>query len=446
MFHRTHIVITGPPTAGKTTFIERILSSNRSRSIDGMRWRGATGLEPAREVPGGDEDTERFYIAGADMTSLLLYPLKDLSGAADPFNETKVMLSVQDGILHETDEAIDISQVMTVLIVRPEGEFGAAFEQLMIYGLGCANLVIFNVDSAETRDLAEKLEAAIDLIRTQEHEQWKRMRTRCDVGVRITTRIIDLGDPRDAELKRAVESVKRKLPTDSYLGFDELDDLLRCDLPETVQSVLRVKVTLEIIDPPVWRRLLLPVDCTFWDLHVAIQDCMGWTDSCPHVFDLVGTETSGPLRIGLPDPHGDNGIIPGWTQEVLEHLPPHSGVSYTYDFCEKWEHWVEIERVEPETPGRSYPACISGARRCPPEGSGGLFNYPVLLDAIENPDHKDHAELLKVCGGNFDPEEFNPALVRFRDPHARLKWPERHWAHSVAGEADRASVPAPDEG
>lgn len=42
--------------------------------------------------------------------------------------------------------------------------------------------------------------------------------------------------------------------------------------------VLRIKVTLLGVKPPVWRRILVPCDYTFWDLHVAIQDAMGWTD------------------------------------------------------------------------------------------------------------------------------------------------------------------------
>jgi len=425
MIDRIHIVITGPKGAGKTTFIERILSSNRSRSIDAVRWRVDSGVAEAIEVPGGDEDTERFDLAGSDLTGLIVYPGGELSEAADVLYESDVMLSVQDGILHEFDESVDIYQDMTVLIVRPDGAFEAALGQLLTHGLGFANLVLFNVDSAEGRNLAEKLQAGIELLRTEEPDQWRRIRAMCAGGVRITTRIIDFSDPRDAEMKRAVQSVKRKLPTESFISNEELDEFLDEDLPEFAEGVLRVKVTLENIEPPIWRRLLLPQDCTFWDLHVAIQDSMGWDDSHLHLFKLPGDKGSEPILIGLPDPDGGMEIIPGWTQEVFQHVPPGSGTRYTYDFGDSWEHWVQVEDVEPPAPGRSYPACIDGARQCPPEDCGGPFSYPQFLAAITDPEHEKHADIMEWWGETFDPEEFDLELVRFSDARARLKWATR---------------------
>ena len=143
----------------------------------------------------------------------------------------------------------------------------------------------------------------------------------CASGVRITTRIIDFGDPRDVELKRAVESVKRKLPTGSFMSDEEYEDLQEWGLPDWVPGVFRVKVTLMDIDPPIWRRLLLPQDCTFWDLHVAIQDFLtgengvgAVVDQLVAKFDLIAVagkfadarRTFALIRHGI-----DRGRIPG---------------------------------------------------------------------------------------------------------------------------------------
>jgi hypothetical protein len=38
----------------------------------------------------------------------------------------------------------------------------------------------------------------------------------------------------------------------------------------------RFHIELEGIDPPIWRRIRVPSSYSFWDLHVAIQDAMGW--------------------------------------------------------------------------------------------------------------------------------------------------------------------------
>ena len=36
-------------------------------------------------------------------------------------------------------------------------------------------------------------------------------------------------------------------------------------------TILQLRVELLQIEPLIWRRLQLPGDYTFWDLHVAIQ-------------------------------------------------------------------------------------------------------------------------------------------------------------------------------
>ena len=50
--------------------------------------------------------------------------------------------------------------------------------------------------------------------------------------------------------------------------------------------IYQFKITLEDISPAIWRRILVPDRYTFWDLHVAIQDSMGWLDYHLHAFEL----------------------------------------------------------------------------------------------------------------------------------------------------------------
>ena len=51
--------------------------------------------------------------------------------------------------------------------------------------------------------------------------------------------------------------------------------------PEFVHQFL---VVLSGTDPLVWRRLQVLLTYSFWDLHVAIQDSMGWLDYHLHEF------------------------------------------------------------------------------------------------------------------------------------------------------------------
>ncbi len=57
--------------------------------------------------------------------------------------------------------------------------------------------------------------------------------------------------------------------------------------------------------------------------------------------------------------------------------------------------------------GKQYPICIKGKRACPPEDIGGVWGYVEFLEAIKDPGHSEHEDLLKWIGGEFNPEKFN---------------------------------------
>ncbi len=88
-------------------------------------------------------------------------------------------------------------------------------------------------------------------------------------------------------------------------------------------ATLQFKVTLAEVEPPVWRRIEVPADYSFWDLHVAIQDAMGWLDYHLHVFE-VRNPTSGKIdEIGIPDEDGldfDAPHVPGWEVAIARYF------------------------------------------------------------------------------------------------------------------------------
>jgi Plasmid pRiA4b ORF-3-like protein len=45
---------------------------------------------------------------------------------------------------------------------------------------------------------------------------------------------------------------------------------------ENPHLIYQFKITLQEIAPPIWRSIQVPAGYSFWDLHVAIQDSMGW--------------------------------------------------------------------------------------------------------------------------------------------------------------------------
>ena len=63
--------------------------------------------------------------------------------------------------------------------------------------------------------------------------------------------------------------------------------------------------------------------------------------------------------------------------------------------------------------GISYPRCLSGARACPPEDSGGSLSYAIMLKTINNTAAENYDEVIEWLGNDFDPERFDPAKVKF---------------------------------
>jgi hypothetical protein len=176
-------------------------------------------------------------------------------------------------------------------------------------------------------------------------------------------------------------------------------------------SVYQVKITLNGIKPPIWRRVQVK-DCTLAALHDIIQTCMSWDDYHLHVFEIGGEQ------FGLPDQWLESG---GWDEpEVgnsrkvkLSQLVAQSikKFRYVYDMGDTWEHTIQIEKTLPAEAGVKYPRCIDGQRACPPEDCGGPWGYGDLLEIIQDPKHPEHEERMEWIGGAFDPEAFNPDQV-----------------------------------
>jgi len=191
----------------------------------------------------------------------------------------------------------------------------------------------------------------------------------------------------------------------------------------TKKPVFQFKITLLEIEPLIWRRIQISDQCTFWDLHVAIQDAMGWTDSHLHQFKLP-ISPSKYKYVGIPGEKGEDfyPMIPGWKMKVSDHYKSTTNqkIFYLYDFGDKWENLIEFEG-EYEKTAEKYPICLSGERACPPEDVGSIQGYEDFLTAIKDPKHEDHLRLLEWIGRKFDPEEFSAENVKFSNSNIRLK-------------------------
>jgi hypothetical protein len=170
------------------------------------------------------------------------------------------------------------------------------------------------------------------------------------------------------------------------------------------KQVYQLKLTLDGVKPPIWRRLLVKEDINLLTLHKIIQRAMGWDDYHLHMFTVAGQIFGDPED----DEFGDLG-----TKNEIRYklnklgLGEKSKFKYEYDFGDSWEHTILVEKIVPAEKGAHYPVCLTGKRACPPEDVGGVWGYENFLEAITDPNHKENDEYLEWIGGSFDPEGFD---------------------------------------
>jgi hypothetical protein len=176
---------------------------------------------------------------------------------------------------------------------------------------------------------------------------------------------------------------------------------------KATQALYQFKITLLGSKPLIWRRIQVE-NCTLDKLHEHIQTAMGWTNSHLHQFEIKGEWYGDPEL--LDDDFGDSECVDSTSTLLSDILPKSSkrfAFKYEYDFGDSWEHEVLFEGSPALDSKAKYPLCLEGERACPPEDCGGIWGYADFLEAIRDPQHKEHEDLLSWVGGRFDPEKFD---------------------------------------
>ena len=162
-------------------------------------------------------------------------------------------------------------------------------------------------------------------------------------------------------------------------------------------DVVRIKVSLIEIVPPIWRRLRVPAHMTLRRFHTVLQESMGWQDVQPHRFRI------GETTFGKTSDPSDSLKDSRWItiQDLLS-----AGVTtfnYDYGFGGSWVHEIRIEARGEGSIENQRPVCLSGERACPPEESRGPDDYVDCIvdgrDPYPRPGFRPP--------GSFDPERFD---------------------------------------
>lgn len=184
------------------------------------------------------------------------------------------------------------------------------------------------------------------------------------------------------------------------------------------QAVYQLKISLDKIRPPIWRRVLVAGNCSLARLHGIIQTIMPWDGGHLHVFEHAGVEygpTSGDSQVERARSEAR-----AWLDDLK--LVEGSRFRYWYDFGDSWYHTILVEKMLPLSAvadQAALPLVLAGKRACPPDDCGGPWGYAEMLEVLADPKHPDHDHWSEWIGDDFDPEEFdleaaNEALSRLR--------------------------------
>ena len=175
----------------------------------------------------------------------------------------------------------------------------------------------------------------------------------------------------------------------------------------------QLKITIKGSKPPIWRRVVVPEQFTFCQLHQAIQGAFGWCDYHLHKFEF---KKPGLL---IRETWEEDDLAESCGCDVLEEgtqigtlITENPRFIYTYDFGDTWEHQILMEKeVEYEY---SYPQVLKYKGDNIPEDCGGIGGYYDLLDKLDDPEAEDH-DLMEewACQqgmGEYDLDEVNANL------------------------------------
>lgn len=206
-------------------------------------------------------------------------------------------------------------------------------------------------------------------------------------------------------------------------------------------EAIQMKVTLELGELKVWRRLVVPLQITFRQFHRVLQTAFDWQNNHLYEFYVYANETGAMTKeawninhpafnsegkkpilniVSDEEAFNDDGDMPMKldTEVTLSMiLPEYTSVKYHYDFGDSWRHQIEVESLL-DTYDKNYPVCLDGEGDTPPEDVGGEPGYIMFLNIRSDENDPDHDHMMAWAKSqgykSFDMQSVNFNLKNLR--------------------------------
>lgn len=182
------------------------------------------------------------------------------------------------------------------------------------------------------------------------------------------------------------------------------------------QNIYQLKISIKGAKPPIWRRILVEPTMSFSKLHDTIQNIFNWEDY--HLYAFYG-DINRYVSVDFleHDDEEDSLNLSSNDFSINRELNDiKDKITYLYDFGDSWEHIIILEKILPYDEKIHYPHCTGGKRAGPAEDCGGIYNYNMIVEAIEKPTLENRC-FLGEDGKNwyegFVPSDFDKKKVNY---------------------------------
>jgi hypothetical protein len=174
----------------------------------------------------------------------------------------------------------------------------------------------------------------------------------------------------------------------------------RYNLPARKCTVFDMTVTLDLDERKAVRKLRVPANITFPQLHEILQKAFGWRGRHLHSFGMFDKWSENyyaqPEIELVPDVEeerqykdyaaDENGV------KLSEYIPKYRKILYTYDYGDDWHHYIEVDAVIEDCEGELL-VLLSGEGDAPPEDVGGVGGFDDFLRVIDDPSDNEYKHL-----------------------------------------------------
>jgi hypothetical protein len=176
---------------------------------------------------------------------------------------------------------------------------------------------------------------------------------------------------------------------------------MKSDIPK---RLFNLHISMDEIEPLIWRRLLTDSSTTLFELHNYIQlifyNCRNY-----HLYLFK----KGGVEFGDPRLWTEEDVIDVKLIRICNLLKEEDQrIEYEYDPGDYWKMTIKLESITWDEQ-RNYrrPVCMDGENSAPPEDVGGVHGFEVFREIISDPNHPQYHEYRIWAGRSYDPGKFD---------------------------------------